>query len=68
MVTSTGWFYWAMLSATAVAIGLACFIFCFLRHPHEIKSTHILSPGPVAIQEGLPQLAQIIERWAMSAA
>ncbi|MFZ2629018.1 MAG: ABC transporter substrate-binding protein [Rugosibacter sp.] len=35
---------------------------------HEIKSARILSPGPVAIQEGLPQLAQLIERWAMSAA
>jgi iron complex transport system substrate-binding protein len=30
----------------------------------EIKSSHILSPGPVAIQEGLPQLAQIISHWA----
>lgn len=31
---------------------------------HEIKSAHILSPGPVAIQEGLPQLARIISHWA----
>jgi len=31
---------------------------------HEIKSAHILSPGPAAIQEGLPQLARIIGRWA----
>lgn len=33
---------------------------------HEIKSAHILSPGPAAIREGLPQLAQIIGRWAES--
>lgn len=31
---------------------------------HEIKSAVILSPGPAAIREGLPQLAQIIRRWA----
>jgi iron complex transport system substrate-binding protein len=29
----------------------------------EIKSPDILSPGPSAIQHGLPQLAAIIERW-----
>ena len=31
---------------------------------HEVKSALILSPGPVAIREGLPALAQIIARWA----
>ena len=31
---------------------------------HEIKSALILSPGPVAIREGLPALAAIIARWA----
>lgn len=31
---------------------------------HEIKSAHILSPGPVAIEEGLSQIAQIIQAWA----
>lgn len=31
---------------------------------HEIKSALILSPGPVAIREGLPALAQIVARWA----
>jgi iron complex transport system substrate-binding protein len=35
---------------------------------HEIKSAHILSPGPAAIQEGLPQLARIISRWAATSA
>lgn len=35
---------------------------------HEIKSAHILSPGPAAIQQGLPQLAQIIDRWAATSA
>jgi len=30
---------------------------------HEIKSALILSPGPAAIREGLPQLASIIRRW-----
>lgn len=29
----------------------------------EIKSADILSPGPSAITEGLPQLADIIRRW-----
>jgi len=29
----------------------------------EIKSADILSPGPSAITEGLPQLADIISRW-----
>lgn len=33
---------------------------------HEIKSALILSPGPVAIREGLPALASIIARWAAS--
>jgi len=33
---------------------------------HEIKSALILSPGPVAIREGLPALATIIARWAAS--
>ncbi len=31
---------------------------------HELKSALILSPGPVAIREGLPALAAIIARWA----
>jgi iron complex transport system substrate-binding protein len=31
---------------------------------HEIKSPVILTPGPVAIEEGLPQLARIFEAWA----
>ena len=31
---------------------------------HEVKSALILSPGPVAIREGLPALAAIIARWA----
>jgi iron complex transport system substrate-binding protein len=31
---------------------------------HEIKSALILSPGPAAINEGLPQLAKIIRAWA----
>ena len=31
---------------------------------HEIKSALILSPGPVAIREGLPALADIVARWA----
>lgn len=31
---------------------------------HEIKSALILSPGPVAIREGLPALASIITAWA----
>lgn len=31
---------------------------------HEIKSAMILSPGPVAIREGLPALASIITEWA----
>lgn len=31
---------------------------------HEIKSALILSPGPVAIREGLPALAEIVARWA----
>ncbi|AJP48437.1 ABC transporter substrate-binding protein [Rugosibacter aromaticivorans] len=35
---------------------------------HEIKSAHILSPGPAAIEAGLPQLARLIQRWATSAA
>lgn len=29
----------------------------------EIKSADILSPGPAAITEGLPQIAALIERW-----
>jgi hypothetical protein len=29
-----------------------------------VKSALILSPGPVAIREGLPALAAIIARWA----
>jgi iron complex transport system substrate-binding protein len=29
----------------------------------EIKSADILSPGPAAITEGLPQIAAIIQRW-----
>ena len=31
---------------------------------HEIKSAVILSPGPAAIGEGLPQLAKIFRDWA----
>lgn len=29
----------------------------------EIKSADILSPGPAAITEGLPQIAALIQRW-----
>jgi iron complex transport system substrate-binding protein len=29
----------------------------------EIKSADILSPGPAAITEGLPQIAALIDRW-----
>ena len=32
---------------------------------HEIKSALILSPGPAAIREGLPQLARIVRQWAV---
>ena len=31
---------------------------------HEVKSALILAPGPVAIREGLPALAEIVARWA----
>jgi len=31
---------------------------------HEIKSAVILTPGPVAIEEGLPALLRIFEDWA----
>lgn len=31
---------------------------------HEIKSAIILTPGVVAIREGLPQLTKIFQRWA----
>ncbi len=31
---------------------------------HEIKSAVILTPGPVAIAEGLPALLKIFEAWA----
>jgi len=31
---------------------------------HEIKSALILSPGPVAIREGLPALRRVFETWA----
>lgn len=31
---------------------------------HEIKSAIILSPGPVAIREGLPALARLVADWA----
>lgn len=31
---------------------------------HEIKSAVILSPGPVAISEGLPALSVLLEAWA----
>ena len=34
---------------------------------HEVKSALILAPGPVAIREGLPALAEIIARWARRA-
>lgn len=30
---------------------------------HEIKSAYILSPGPAAIELGLPQIAKIIQAW-----
>ena len=33
---------------------------------HEIKSAVILNPGPVAIREGLPALARLIQSWAAS--
>ena len=33
---------------------------------HEIKSAVILTPGPVAIEEGLPALLKIFEAWAAS--
>lgn len=33
----------------------------------EIKSPDILSPGPSAIRRGLPQLAQLVERWHAAA-
>jgi iron complex transport system substrate-binding protein len=29
----------------------------------EIKSADILSPGPAAITEGLPQILALVERW-----
>jgi iron complex transport system substrate-binding protein len=32
----------------------------------EIKSADILSPGPAAITEGLPQMQAVIERWHAS--
>lgn len=35
---------------------------------HEIKSADILSPGPVAIMEGLPQIERIVERWCAARA
>ncbi len=38
--------------------------FSALPHMHEIKSAIILTPGPVAILEGLPLLAQIFKDWA----
>jgi iron complex transport system substrate-binding protein len=31
---------------------------------HEIKSAIILAPGPVAIREGLPALANLVADWA----
>jgi iron complex transport system substrate-binding protein len=34
---------------------------------HEIKSAYILSPGPAAIELGLPQIANIIHAWANKA-
>lgn len=34
---------------------------------HEIKSAYILSPGLAAIEEGLPQMAKIIQAWAQKA-
>lgn len=34
---------------------------------HEMKSAVILSPGPVAIREGLPALLHLFERWAAGA-
>ncbi len=33
-------------------------------HIHELKSAVILTPGPVAISEGLPQLAALFDNWA----
>ncbi len=35
---------------------------------HELKSAVILNPGPVAIREGLPALAQLFRQWAAAAA
>ena len=34
---------------------------------HELKSAVILNPGPVAIREGLPALAQLFRDWAEGA-
>ena len=34
---------------------------------HELKSAVILNPGPVAIREGLPALAQLFRQWATAA-
>jgi iron complex transport system substrate-binding protein len=33
---------------------------------HEIKSAIILAPGPAAIREGLPALANLVANWANS--
>jgi iron complex transport system substrate-binding protein len=30
---------------------------------HEIKSAVILTPGPVAISEGLPALLRLFQEW-----
>ncbi len=35
------------------------------RHLYEIKSPNILQPGPAALTDGVAQIAQIIQRWAM---
>jgi iron complex transport system substrate-binding protein len=33
------------------------------RHVYEIESEHCLQPGPALIFEGLPRIAQLINRW-----
>ena len=33
---------------------------------HEMKSAVILTPGPVAIQEGLPALTALFDQWSAS--
>jgi iron complex transport system substrate-binding protein len=33
---------------------------------HEVKSAHILQPGPTALTDGLAALGAIVEEWALS--